>query len=351
MQVSYVDGFEHQVDVLSDSVKNFLSKNIKADQLDSLALSGVVQQEVDALGLNLKVGCTKKISDSEAEYSLSCFNNLTNASICNVDVSRSGNGSYKIRTSMNPNNDGCIKDSDDGKLIVCEPVEAVFVKSGKTISEGTDLDFCTGDENVYKIIQKPSLWQMVNGPCGYYALYNALSMYNGQDSCKNLLDRVKFEENFAIWKAHIGNEALSNYDVKDLVEKKVSELCKSNVIITVSDINSQNRMLESETFCFGGSTIDERIKDFQENGTEQYIILGTGTASKIKGIRFNWENFNGRHACVENHWVAIKIEWKDKSKPGKCPVIMTVADSSGTKDDRYAAPLHWYYQVFVNGSV
>jgi len=136
---SVVDGYTQQVDGLSSAAQTFLSSNNSEDKLDALALNSAVQQEADALGLNLTFNCNK-VGESE-EYKVSGVNVLTNIEICSIDVSRREGGSYTLTTTLDPNNDGCISNAQDGRLVVAEPIETVFVMQGDHVYEADESYF------------------------------------------------------------------------------------------------------------------------------------------------------------------------------------------------------------------
>jgi hypothetical protein len=147
--------------------------------------------------------------------------------------------------------------------------------------------------------------------------------------------------------------SVANNEISKIINKRLKNLCKNNVMISVENINMFNSISDEKIITFGGRNYpQDRIADFQINGTPQYLIVGTGSKSSqlvsINGLSLNWDNSFDRHLCVKEHWIVLKIEWKDKSRPGNCPVILTIFDSSGPKDNRFAKLIHWYYYVFTH---
>jgi len=270
-------------------------------------------------------------------------------------------GSLSLSDSIDPNGDGCLQCSVTGRLSVCKPLESVFVKSGRNIKEGQIEDFSCGDRNVYMVREVPSIKQKVKGPCGYYALFNVLCMAENDGKMRSadcdysfIVDRERFETLFSQWREAVGGirgsfsgpRAISNREMKKLIKRSIDPLYKDNVMVSICDINNLDNTY-ANTFASG--SIKGRIKDFRKNGTPQYFIFSSSPSKKVKGLKLCWDDRRERKACLDNHWLAMKIEWA--GKPQKSPVIISIADSGMTRDNRYAAMIHWYYKVFVQNRV
>ena len=373
------DGMTKQNEHLVDSVSSVLRLRKKQRQTyikqkygvrdvpeslgDKLAL--VLEQEVKSLGSNICVDCDVEPMGDEHMYRLKICNERSGNAICGIDV-KPDNGTFSSSGYINPYNDGCVQSSVTGKLHVCKPLESVFVANGKNIVEGKEDDFVSGDRNVYKVRQFPGLWQEVSGPCGYYALFHLDRMIKSMDANGNLLDlsgnqlfdRAEYENFFCqcsqelphIRKRNSSEIALSNREMKKLIKRRIKSLHKENVAISFSEIN---HLEPSYSNTFTDGMLTARIQDFRNNGTPQYLVIGSGEKSKnvknIKGLKLCWDDRLGRKSCLSGHWFAMSIAWA--GKPQKSPVIITLADSGMIRDSRYASIIHWYYQVFVQNKV
>jgi len=317
----------------------------------------ILEKEVQFLGANIGVYCDVTATTFGKEYKFRICNELSGETICGIDVKDGKKGSFSLSGYIDPNSDGCMQCSATGKLCVCKPLESVFVMNGINIEEGEEEDFSYGDKNVYKVREFPSLRQKVKGPCGHYALFNLLSMAENSKKmsrvdcdCSFMLDRERFEFFLSQWVQELINirgyvsssRAISNLEIKKLIKRCVESLYKENVMISFSDINNLD---ERDANTFTSGSIKERIRDFRENGTPQYFIFSSSDRKRVKGVKLRWDDRMGRKACLDNHWLAMKIEWSEEAQ--KSPVIISVADSGAIKDNRYAAMIHWYYQVFV----
>ncbi|MFC1842680.1 hypothetical protein ACFLYU_03425 [Candidatus Dependentiae bacterium] len=345
------NGLRLQGEKLADVVTDYL----KVNQQTGIKVSDLrreMQQEAAKHDLDLCFECDERNVCSGKEYNFSGIHTLTGSKICDICVNKRNDGSSAVSVGLDPNNDGCIKAAEDEKLHVGQSLETVFMKSGRNLYIAEAADLVGADKNVYKIIQKPSLYQEVSGPCGYYALNNLLKECTGNTSCSCLLNRAEFDQFYDEVRGY--NEyklAVSNIAMRDIIENKLTQLCKKNVMVSVEDINHYNILHERNVITFGGGTAMDRVKDFQENGTPQYIVASTSERGSIPGLRLYWDNIDDRLYSTDNHWLAIKIEWADENRPGKCPVHITVFDSSGPKDNRFSAIVHWYYYVFAHSIV
>jgi len=322
----------------------------------------ILEKEARCFGPNIGVNCSIESSFSGKLYKMSIFNKVSKAIICSINVKLSKRGAFNSHGRVNPNSDGCLQCSVTGKLCVCKPLESVFVMCGKNVKEGSSRDFSNGgNKNVYKVREVPCVRQKRSGPCGYYSLFNLLCMFENSRKMKSshcdygfMLDRKRFESFFSEWEQNVKNmrgwfsstDALSNREMKRLIESGAKSLHKKNVMISFCDINNLDNR-KANTFAYG--SIKGRIKDFRTKGTPQYIIFSSSSSKNVKGINLCWDDRRGRKACLGNHWIAMKIEWAGREQ--KSPVIISVADSGMTRDNRYAAMIHWYYQTFVQSRV
>ncbi|MFC1841616.1 hypothetical protein ACFLYA_00930 [Candidatus Dependentiae bacterium] len=353
-QAYAVDGMREQVERLSGVVSKYLENKAARGELHIPNLRQKVQAEAHALGWDMEFKCSQKDICSGKKYTLHGSHVLSQADVCKIVVKESNERSYTVSAKIDPNHDGCIKNSEDGNLHLAEALEEIFVKIGDNVTIGSARDFIMGNKNVYKVIQHPSLMQPYDGPCGYYALFNILKLLTGTVLPSQLLDRYSFEPLFYDWKQYNnGNIAVSNIAMKGLIENKIPELCKRNVMVSCEDVNAANRLHEKSVITFGGGSVEERIRDFQQNGIPQYLIVGTNERQNtgINGLNLLWSDIDNRLACTENHWLVIKIEWQNSCIPGRCPVIVTVMDSGGARDNRYATTIHWYYYLFAHSIV
>ena len=339
-------GMTKQLNKINDIVGDVIQKTEYGKVVDPLLVANRVQEKSSELGLNLDFEV--RHNDYATDFNVSGTCNVTGVDICDISVKKDAIGEHYISTKLDPDNDGCVTNCEDGRLCVAEPLESVFVMNGREMRPGSGHDFEVGGSNVYKVRNLPSLHQKVNGPCGYYALFNLLKIYHGETSPAQLLDRAAFESLYPLWWAHCScADAISNYDLQSLIKNKVTSLCKENVIISCCDVNYKNKFDEMEVLKFGDdNSLAARVQDFRVNGRAQYLIVGTDKEKQdISGIKLKWDNFNNRRSCTPGHWIAMKIEWA--SKPGYSPVIITVSDSSGAYDNRFAETIHWYYYMFV----
>ena len=235
-------------------------------------------------------------------------------------------------------------------------VQKVYKKN--IIRIGAEKDFSYNNKYIYKVREYPCLFQGVSGPCGYFSLYNLLSFYENSFMGKNsiMLDRAFFDEVYKNWEKYVYNGrikrpmaySVSSRELIRLIKNKVRKLNKKNVMVVYGDVDSfsYNRVATMD-----GRSLKERIRDFRQNGTPQYLIIKTSGKKSIKGVTFEWDDSLGRCSCLQNHWITLKIEWKDPSRPQKCPVLLSVADSGRVLDNRFTATIHWYYHLFVNHKI
>ncbi|MFC1842808.1 hypothetical protein ACFLYU_04075 [Candidatus Dependentiae bacterium] len=360
-----LEGLTEQTRQLTETVSSCISQHNNGQDLDTTLLTNKVQEKSDDLGLSLEFALCKnehvpkapvvennlQVQDHAQDYKLSGTCRCTGLDICDISIEKSPIGEYACSTDLDFNKDGCMINNEDGSLSVADKLESVFIMSGNSMKEGTSADFDTGGANVYKIKMLPSLHQKLNGPCGYYALFNLLNMYNGKKSPTELLDRKQYETLFKEWKAYCKDLwVISNYDLRDLIMHKIPDLHKENVAISCCDINYTDEFDPKYVFTFGKDkhSIVQRVQDFRENGTPQYLIVGTNreTRKDIPSVNIQWDDYRGRRACPTGHWIAIKLEWAGKK--GESPVIVSVSDSSGAQDNRFTAIIHWYYYMFAH---
>jgi len=326
------------------------------------ALRNIIKKESQCFGPSLNV--TYKINDDYLSqlFTFRVFHNLSKDPVCIITVNKKHN-SYQTSFQINPNCDGCLISSDDDKLYIGKKLEAIFVMEkgweGKRIKIGNVHDFRRKSKYVYKVCQLPCVNQKEEGVCGFGSLCNILHLKEHHGYVENydfMLNRSSFECNLADWERYIygrrrgsRNDGLSNVELKRLINNKVHQLCHRNVILSFFDVddNIDNwHYRKYNTFSSGGSMRD-RIKDFQRNGTPQYIIASTSIKKRMRSVKLDWDDRSDRLSCLPNHWIALKIEWKGISM--NSPVILTVVDSGGPRDNRYAALIHWYYKLFAHG--
>ena len=247
--------------------------------------------------------------------------------------------------------DGCIvnaRESGSWVARMCEGIslESNFVKRDGVVQEIGPLDASQG-RNAYRVKALPCLRQPKSGPCGFYSLFHLSQMYKDQ----TLLDRDTFEDSFHdIYKYC---DASGSGDMQKYVTRHMKYFTKENFTIA-SGGKESNRKIIILTDGWGREIRrkemrDEflyRVKEFQRNGTAQYLVIGTDVDVTILDVTLDWDNKNDRLHCIPNHWIALKIEWQ--GLPGQSPVILSVADSGSSKDLRYAELIHWYYHKFVH---
>ena len=306
--------------------------------------------------------CSSKQISSGRSYSLDMFYRLSKSNspkICKIDAKVYKKGRFSINGTLYPSNDGCLQNAQDGCLVLGQVLETVFVKQSgnkkNIIRIGSSADFSYNNKNIYKVRELPCLFQGVSGPCGYFALYNLLSMYeNSIMGLQSLiLDRAFFEKLYQGWEHYVYNGrirrpmaySLFSRELIKLIRNKVDKLKKRNVMVSFCDL--ENLSYYGVVTLDGGS-IKDRIRDFRANGTPQYLIIKTSSKKKLSNVIFDWDDSLARRSCLHNHWIALKIEWKDPSRPQKCPVILSVADSGRALDNRFTATIHWYYDLFVH---
>jgi len=345
------DGMSTQVREISQTVSDFIGEERQGESFDIASLTNKVQTKSDQLGLNLDFQLDQEINSSQG-FELSGACKATGEKICNVSINKTSAGFYSNGAYLDPYNDACIIDYEDRSLRVAETIESVFVYDGNKIKEGTAQEFCDGGPCVYKVRTIPSLFQRVSGPCGYYALFNLGKLYYGKTQAGEQLNRDEFEELFAQWKKYTQNQsALGVSSLDRLIENRVAgpDLCKDNVFVMLCSMSKKCPFYDADFAFFGindkaagNNSLDKRINDFHVNGTPQYFLMGTGPEiHSIPGITLEW----GHCTCLDDHWFAIKIEWSGLA--GKSPVIITVADSSGPQDNRFAALIHWCNRKFA----
>lgn len=360
------DGFKQQTKNLSDFVVKCVDERFKggrglADLSGKTAIDFCKNIEKGALSFGLDLNfepATEGIAFLNKKF---CgFNRITGCLICSIDIDEK---KYGFETEINlSGGDGCIESAQDGKITINVPLEAVFRKSGNQVSlidctEFCNCKACLQDNNFYKVIEYPCLYQKESGPCGYYSINNILLAYTGLISKDKLLNDIEFNDFYSkLVEYNCGKNKISNIEIANIIRNKVTELCQPNVFISVAKMNNDFIISNSDIMTFGstGGNATDRILDFRNNGTPQYIILGTADKDQVshaKNLNLNWDNTNERLNCVENHWLVMTIEWQDPSQPGNCPVIIRVFDSSGPKDNRFAELIHWYYQVFVHSEI
>lgn len=363
------DGLKGQTKVLSDFVGGYIDQIFATGSRDiNIAdLSSQLQRKAEGLGLDLNFRADKPNNKS---YIFNGFNRITNGKVCKVIINNffvnDRCKSCEISVEFDPNGDGCIKSAQDGSLILNKPIETVFEKNNDNVSIVDLQKFNFNNKDIYKVIQYPSLCQIKQdgvfdgdeNSCGYYAINNILMAYTGQTKVDQLLNRKNFGAfyNNLVSFNNGKTGSVANNEISKIIDKKLKNLCKNNVMISVENINIFNSISDQKIITFGAANFSQdRIADFQFNGTPQYLIVGTGSKSNqlvgINGLNLNWDNSFDRLLCVKEHWIVLKIEWKDKSRPGNCPVILSVFDSSGPKDNRFAKLIHWYYYVFTHTKV
>ena len=335
-------------------------------------LKKVLKKEIVNLGSNLEVIGWEDGNSYTQTFNLAIFNKLSGQTIGEFKVVKSG-GNLCVERFLEANKDGCIISSIDKKLEIGRAKEAYFMmnKTGRKISQATIEDFVKANKNdqyfyrdgqhakaskhVYAIRSIPSLQQPVSGPCGYYATFNILRLFRhhkkflGISSYDFMMNRSLFEKTFLNrWENYIGKNSLSNEDIVKIFQNKVFyniEGLKTSFTISGLGLNEFN---DRKISTLDGRSLTDKIKDFRTKGTSQYLIIGTDSPNdkKIWGIDFSWDDRNNRRACIKNHWLAVKIEWM--GKPQTSPIMISVADSGGPKDNRFAALIHWYYYIFTH---
>lgn len=352
------NGVEIQTDALSNFVGSYLDASHVSclNCIDSYHLSKQIQEKAVNLGFDLIFKVEK---ENDKQYVFSGLNRITGSQICSITITEK-KSSFDYNVNLDLGNDGCIKDAQSGSLFVNRPLEVVFAKNSDHVDIVDAKNFICSDKNIYKVIRYPGLFQGSSGPCGYYALNNILMAYFGLTKVDQLLDRPKFEPFFAsLIGYNLGKiDSVSNNEMYKIIKNNLKELDKSNIVISVEKINDLNCLRYEKLMTFGSKDLlgSDIIRDFQINGNAQYLIVNTGQEKSdqsvsINGLTLNWDNSYDRLYCLENHWIVLKIEWQDPSKPGSCPVILSIFDSSGPRDNRFATLIHWYYYVFVHSLV
>lgn len=344
------DGISEQTDCLFKFVKDYSYNSFSSDSgfIDEADLCKKLSAKAREIGLDMVFGQSKNGN----KLNLCGFSAVGNCQVCDVVIEEQ-EGSFKVEIRLNPNGSGCIKDAENGNLSVDKPIEKVFVKNGDRVDIAGSDRFAYGDKNIYKVIQYPCIHQETEGPCGYYALGNLLKAVRGEVLPGQLLNWAEFDGFYKRLKAlNCDLKSMTNGNMREIIKSDLLELNKDNVMISVEMINRRNKIEASKVYTFASQmSVKEKIRDFQVNGITQYLIIGTGSKkenSSINGLSLNWDNSLEKLNCVEDHWLALKIEWANPSRPGKCPVILSVFDSSGPKDNRFATLIHWYYYLFAH---
>jgi len=359
-----IDGISKQSQKLLQAVASYLQRSGRFRLKN--AVKKILEKEAACFGPDVKVDCSVSGSDAKI-YTFDIHHKLSKSVICQIKVEAKRNGSFKTYVNVNPNHDGCIVSAQDGSLSVGNAKEAIFViensRKGKRIRQVSGKDIKKRSKNIYKILELPSLYQAENdskknGTCGYFSLYHLLQMkcnskkiYKGEYDF--LLDRRHFEPLYQDWKKYIQkrrrrrkSDGLSNREIEQLIRNKVDQLVNSNITIFACEINSLDRR---RIITLDGSSIQHKIRDFRKKGTPQYLIVSTSQKKGIHGISLDWDNRCGRLTCIPNHWIAISLHWE--GKPEKSPVKICIADSGGSRDNRFAALIHWYYYLFVQSKL
>lgn len=346
------------LDAVSSCFKRNCVYNYSAQNLGR-AIKDVIQKESKCLGSSLNVNYTVKNGYRSQQHIFNILHTFSSDPVCKITVEKTRN-SYKTFSQINPNCDGCLINSDTGKLHIGDKLETVFVMDtgwSKKIRVGTERDFNRRSRFVYKVCQYPSVNQKKKGLCGFGSLFNILNLKEHRNTthCDFMLDRSKFEDLVRQGERYIRKkrwyrrgDGITNIDLQNFINNEIRQLCKKNVIISLLDIDDRdiNNLYYRKYNIFGAGSIWNRIRDFQRNGTTQYLIVQTSTKKEIRGITLDWKDINGRKACLPNHWIALKIAWK--GEPMNSPVIITIADSGGPRDNRYVALIASYYDLFVH---
>jgi len=257
---------------------------------------------------------------------------------------------YRINQNINPNADGCIKNVETGKYCQHKTLEATF-KFEKNNRKITNPYFSNQDKNAYKVRVLPCLRQPISGPCGFYSVFHLVQLLKGQSLLSRQALNNLYRGNSAYQRSiNYGESSRSN----EMQKVAMKHFTNKNFIIAKNGREANQKTLiryDGYGREIGRETSDgflDRVKEFQRNGTTQYLVISCEKNATIPGIRLDWDNKNDRLNSLHNHWIAIKIEWVNKQKPGKCPVIISVAESGSPKDLRYARIIHWYYHKFVH---
>jgi len=368
LQFVAVDAMDKQSQRLLESVSAYISIRNKRQQQAYLkrtynvnagtegeALRTIIAKESKILGDSLKVDCEVERGGSYQLFVLSVLHKITKEVIAKIEVKKFNIGSYNSRVHIDPNHDGCFIDAQDGSLQAGRMKEARFVMETngreKMLREVSSSHVV--NKNFYKVREIPCLYQKIHGLCGYYALFNLMRLKQNEKKVSStdydfILNRQKFKAHFADWQEHVNRlrrgrngVGLTNREVESLIRSKAKVLCKKNVMISMCSVGECN---PRKVRTFDHRTIRKKIKDFRK-GIPQYLILSTSTDKKIKGIKIKWDDRRGRLSCLPNHWIAMKIEWE--GRPQKSPVIISVVDSGGPRDNRFTALVHWYYYMFA----
>jgi len=259
-------------------------------------------------------------------------------------------GMFYQQRIINPNKDGCIINAENGRLCDRQTLEATFEKRENTISQVNFYNFGSQDKNVYKVKAIPCLRQPRSGPCGFYSLFHLVQLYWGANLLnQNALNRL-LGGNYAFQNSIKNGASSASNDIQNIANQKMRYFTENNFVVTDGqrDMNQpftcdqyQNRIGREDYDSF-----INRIRQFQQNGTTQYLVISGSTNPNIPGIRLTWNNKNDRLNCLRGHWMALKIEWQGVA--GQSPVVLSVAESGSPKDLRYAKLIHWYYYTFVH---
>ena len=206
-----------------------------------------------------------------------------------------------------------------------------FIKRDNTISESKNLDVAQG-RHTYTVQSMPCLKQIQDGPCGFYSIFHLSQMHHN----KNLLDRQKLTNEFRreIYYNTSKTKSMYNY-----IEQHTPYFNPTENFTIIS--NKKSNIMPGER-----DNLPILIRKFQTEGTPQYLVVHTNCNTPISDITLSWDNRNDRLACIENHWIAVKIEWQGRE--GQSPVIISIADSGSSKDNRFTYLAHWFYHKFVH---
>ena len=276
------------------------------------------------------------------------FNTNTNDAVCTINGSRRGGYQWQFHL----NRDNCLVSGDNERLHVGRSLETVFVKRNNTVNEGNNANFNNGSRNVYKVIERPSLYQGFDGPCGYYS---GLNVFRSKGNLQQ--GRQYYDANINGWERLVGvnpQAGLYGDDIEKLLKRLLRGVDKSNVSIASFDVDASNHEVDHQVITLDGKPFRDKIKAFRQ-GTSQYIVISTKKEHRnsiwdkknLRCMNLNWDDRYNRKACLGKHWLVIKLSWKNRNRAMACPAKIEVFDSGLIRDNRFAARIHWYYYLFV----
>jgi len=200
----------------------------------------------------------------------------------------------------------------------------LFVKSGFAFSFSLWFPFTRYTAQTITIKSTRCLNQGGTADCGFYALYNALCLFNNE---QGLLDKKQFKAYLLQAKRHLKNNNrpstwIGSADIESLINNlDLFKPIRNNKVVIVDNIYEFDYALKHAK----AGKLDPGFKKYYKNSpfTKATTQLRKGK-TKVFITNLTSKNFNNSHRAG-THWIALKESWNNKKS-----AAITVTNSCGS---------------------